>query len=208
MHLSLQLSLYGPQARYTVLDIAQFISQYGYLAVFVGTLIEGETFVVLAGLAASRGYLNAYAVAAVATVGSILSYQTCFQLGRRIGPKIISRIPNSGLAADRVRRLAERYPALLIVGIHFLYGIRTVGLFVIGMSGVAGWKFFALNILGSVLWAAVITTAGYLFGNAVSAILGDFDRYDHYVFGGLFIIAAVIWGVFRLRRRWGRTPSA
>jgi membrane protein DedA with SNARE-associated domain len=189
------------------LDVAQFISQFGYWAVLLGTLIEGETFVVLAGLAASRGYLNAWAVIAVATFGSIVSYQTCFQLGRRVGPKIISGIPNSAIAADRVRRLAERYPALLIVGIHFLYGVRTVGLFVIGMSGVAGWKFFALNILGSVIWATTVTMAGYVFGNAITAVLGDIDRYDHFVFGGLLVLAVMVWGVFRLRRRWSTAPT-
>lgn len=183
------------------MDLAGFISQYGYLAVFVGTLVEGETLVILAGLAAARGYLSLPMVIAVATLGSVLAYQFCFQLGRRAGPSLLARVPNSERAAERVRALAERYPALIIIGIHFLYGIRTVGLFVIGMSGVRGWKFLWLNLAGSFIWATVIGTVGYLFGNAIAAMLSNIDTHDHWVFGGLFAIGVVIWLIARLRRR-------
>jgi membrane protein DedA with SNARE-associated domain len=182
-------------------DLAQFISQYGYLAVFIGTLLEGETLVILAGLAAARGYLSLPMVIAVATLGSVIAYQFCFQLGRRAGPRLLARIPNSEAAAGRVRVLAERYPALIIIGIHFLYGIRTVGLFVIGMSGVRGWKFLWLNLAGSFIWASVVGVIGYLFGNAIAATLRDIDKYDHWVFGSLFALGLLIFIFVRLRRR-------
>lgn len=193
--------LAGQAVNNSQLDFAQLISQYGYLAVFIGTLLEGETLVVLAGLAASRGYLSLPMVILVASIGSIISYQFCFQLGRRTGPKILANIPNSTAAAARVRRLAERYPALIIIGIHFLYGIRTVGLFVIGMSGVHGWKFFWLNMLGSVIWATVIGIAGYLFGNAIAATIGNIKTHDTVLFGSLALIAIAVWILFRLQRR-------
>jgi membrane protein DedA with SNARE-associated domain len=183
------------------LTLADFISQYGYLAVFIGTLVEGETLVVLAGLAAARGYLSLPMVIAVASLGSFISYQFCFQLGRRTGPRILANIPNSAAAAARVRAVAERYPALVIIGIHFLYGVRTVGLFVIGMSGVGGWRFLFLNMIGSVIWATAIAVAGYIFGNALTAVLGDLEGHDKALFVGLFVLAAAIWLVFRLRRR-------
>lgn len=183
------------------MDLASFIATYGYVAVLVGTLVEGETLVVLAGLAAQRGYLSLPAVIAVATLGSIVSYQFCFQMGRRVGPRLLAGIPNSRAGADRVRALAERHPALIIIGIHFLYGIRTVGLFVIGMSGVKGWKFFYLNVIGSIIWASIVAVAGYLFGNIITAALGDFERYDQYVFTGIALAAVIAWLVLRYRRR-------
>ena len=80
-----------------------------------------------------------------------------------------------------------------------------VGLFVIGMSGVRGWKFFWLNIVGSLLWATIVTLAGYLFGNLITAALGDFERYDQYVFTGIAAVAVLTWLVARYRRR---TPDA
>lgn len=184
------------------MDLAHFIGQYGYAALFAGTLIEGETFLVLAGLAASRGYLDLGTVIAVAFVGALLSCQVCFHLGRRIGPRILEGIPNSAGAAARVRRLAERYPALIVIGIHFLYGVRTVGLFVIGMSGVSGWQFFWLNAIGSLMQVSIVATLGYVFGNAIHALLVDLDQYDHWVFGGLALIALLGWVGLRLKHRY------
>lgn len=183
------------------MDLAQLITAYGYLAVFVGTLIEGETVVILAGLAAQRGYLDVFWVIGTAALGSLISYQVLFQIGRRVGPRILSNVPNSAAAAKRVRGLAERYPALVIIGIHFLYGVRVPGLFVIGMSGVGGWRFFWLNALGCLVWSIVVTTAGYLFGNIITAALGDLPDYDLYLFGGLILVAAVVALALRIRRR-------
>jgi membrane protein DedA with SNARE-associated domain len=38
-------------------DFASAVAHYGYIAAFVGPLLEGETFLVLAGVAARRGHL-------------------------------------------------------------------------------------------------------------------------------------------------------
>ena len=40
------------------MDIPGLIDTYGYIAVFVGAFLEGETILALAGLAAYRGYLD------------------------------------------------------------------------------------------------------------------------------------------------------
>ena len=49
--------------------IAALIAGYGYLAVFLGTLFEGETVLLAAGFAAHRGLLAWPLVVAVAFVG-------------------------------------------------------------------------------------------------------------------------------------------
>ena len=38
------------------MDLAALVTQYGYAAVAVGCLLEGETVLLLAGFAAHRGY--------------------------------------------------------------------------------------------------------------------------------------------------------
>ena len=53
------------------LDLPGLIESYGYLAVFVGAFLEGETILALAGLAAYRGYMDFKLVVLVAdTTGS------------------------------------------------------------------------------------------------------------------------------------------
>ena len=43
---------------YMKMNLAQILQDYGYAAVFVGTFLEGETIMVLGGLAAQLGYLS------------------------------------------------------------------------------------------------------------------------------------------------------
>ena len=40
------------------MSLPQLLTDYGYWAVFVGSLLEGETILILAGFAAHRGYLS------------------------------------------------------------------------------------------------------------------------------------------------------
>jgi len=67
------------------IDLPQLLSQYGYLAVFVGALLEGESILLLAGYAANGGYLSFWIVVAIAFFGATLGDQMFFFLGRRYG---------------------------------------------------------------------------------------------------------------------------
>ena len=68
------------------MDLAALISQYGLIAVLAGSLLEGETVLLLAGYAAHRGYLDFTTVVAVAMLGAVIGDQAWFVLGRRQGP--------------------------------------------------------------------------------------------------------------------------
>lgn len=81
------------------MDIAALIQQYGYLAVAVGCLLEGETVLLLAGFAAHRGYLAWPAVLAVAALAGFAGDMIFFLLGRRHGPRMLARWPR--IAAQR-----------------------------------------------------------------------------------------------------------
>lgn len=51
------------------------IEHFGYLAILVGTLLEGETFLILGGFAAHRGYLDLSLVILSAFLGTVLGDQ-------------------------------------------------------------------------------------------------------------------------------------
>ena len=75
------------------MDLPALIQQYGYLAVFFGSVLEGETLLVLAGIAAHRGYLSLQWVVAIAAVGAFIGDQTCFLIGRLLGQRVLARWP-------------------------------------------------------------------------------------------------------------------
>lgn len=183
------------------MSLAALLLNYGYIAVFLGTFLEGETILIMAGFAAHRGYLDLRWVMAVATVGSFLGDQLYFYLGARYGWRILNRFPKLKPRAVRVQALLERYHLPLIPGIRFLYGLRMVGPLVIGMSSVSWTRFFALNLLGAIVWAVLVGGSGYLFGNAMELVLADLRHYEEALLALMAMGGIIIWLSYYWRHR-------
>ena len=124
-------------------SFAPLIAKYGYAATFVGTLLEGETFLVLSGLAAHRGYLGMLQLIAVGAAGAFLTDNFFFAIGRALGPALLKRFPSLAPSAARAHALVERLPNTAVISVRFLYGMRSVGPAVIG-SGTMRWSRFIL----------------------------------------------------------------
>jgi len=180
------------------MTLSQLVADYGYAAVFIGSLLEGETVLLLAGIAVHRELLSFAVVVGVAFLGGTLGDQLLFRLGRRYGTAILERWPVLARRAVPVHFQIRRHENVLIVGVRFMYGLRLVGPFVIGMSEVSASKFALLNILGAAIWAPLVVGAGYLFGETLSWLITDLGHYEAL---GLLLVVAVIALVVLVRRR-------
>ena len=180
------------------MNFPELIAQYGYLALFVGCLLEGETLLILAGFAAHQGYLQLHWVVLIALFGGFLGDQIYFWLGRWRGAWVLSHFPRLIPVFERANALIERYHEVLIVGIRFLYGLRTVGPVAMGMSAVLAWRFVLFNALGAAIWAVLIGGAGYLFGQALELFLDDFKKLEEVLLIAILFGGIVVWGW----RRW------
>ena len=172
------------------MSFTQLVTDYGYLAVFVGCFLEGETILVLAGFAAHQGPLSLPVVLAIAFVAGTLGDQVFFWIGRAWGPSLLVRFPGFDERARRVTELLHRYHAPVIAGIRFMYGLRIVGPIVIGGAGIAPWRFAVFNILGAAIWAPLVGGLGYLFGHTLESLLGDLERFEQ--FGLVAIVIAAV----------------
>jgi len=189
------------------IDFASLAAQYGYPATLFGSVFEGETVLVLAGLFAHRGVLHLPLLIALGAVGGALGDIAYFTLGRRFGDELLKRYPRFAPAAQRVQKWIQEYPKLTIFGIRFLYGLRTVGPAVIGSSSVSWPKFLALNALGALAWSACWVGAGYVLGEAAQRLLGRVMHVEREFFFGALIIALVVTVALRLRRRSVCSPK-
>lgn len=175
------------------------IVQYGYLALLVGTFLEGETILVVAGFAAHQGYLTLGWVIAAAFVGSLSGDQLYFFVGRLKGRPFLERRPAWQARAERAEKLLDRYGTWIVVGFRFIYGIRTVTPFVIGMSGFSRARFFLLNAAGALVWSIVIGWLGFLFGAALKNALDDLKSVEPWIVLGLLACGATVWLIRCLR---------
>jgi membrane protein DedA with SNARE-associated domain len=190
-----------------MLDIPEFIDTYGYLAVFVGSLLEGETILALAGLAAYREYLDFRVVVLVACLAGFLGDQVYFFLGRYRGQQILARFPDFRDRAHRFDALLSRWHAPLIIGIRFMYGFRIVGPVMLGMGRVQAWKFVVYNFIGAAIWAPLIAGIGYEFGDVVERVLGNMKRFEIYVFLALSLIGVIVFVVMHRRPKHPETTA-
>ncbi len=183
------------------MPLEYFIETYGYFAILLGTFLEGETILILGGFVAHQGYLALPWVILAAFLGTFGGDQLYFYLGRIYGPKILTRRPSWKARAEKAQRLLERFQTLLIFLFRFLYGLRSITPFVIGMSSVSKRRFFIINILGAFVWAAGVGSGGYLFGHALEILMGDLKRYETKILIFIVLAAAFFWTWHYYRQR-------
>lgn len=186
------------------------IAQYGAFVVLVGAAIEGETLVILGGFLAHQGVIDVRVVAAAAFVGSFLADQIWFWAGRAFaGGPFIARQRQRPLFATALAEV-EKHPVAFILGFRFVYGLRTVSPMAVGVSRVPAGRFLVLNLIAAVVWALLITSIGWVFGQTAELFLGRLGVIEHKLMLGLAIAAvasAVIWFVARRWRRGSAAPA-
>ncbi len=183
---------------FTNIDWPGLLQTYGYWAILVGTFLEGETIVILAGICVMGGQMSFEGVALSAFIGSSLSDQLTFSLGKYKGSAVLQRFPSLDRKRERVSGLLRRYDTYLILGFRFVYGIRNVTPIILGMSHIPHRRFLLWNLTGAGIWAVSFTAAGYYFGHAVIHIL---EKYGVYTLVAVLAALLVGGGLFFLFRR-------
>jgi membrane protein DedA with SNARE-associated domain len=175
------------------MSLETIIAEHGYWALLLGTALEGETILVVAGYFAHQGYLQLPYVICAAMLGTFVGDQTFFQLGRHSGAAFIARRPHWQPRAARVRRMLGRHRIALVMGFRFMYGIRTVAPFVIGMSGFPRKLFLPLNAISAAVWAIAVGCAGYAFGQALEKLLDEARQFERPIVLGIVGVGVAIW---------------
>ena len=70
--------------------LESLLTTYGYPAIILGTFLEGETLMILAGVAAHLGYLSLDWVIVCGFCGTFFGDQLYFFLGRRHGKSMLA----------------------------------------------------------------------------------------------------------------------
>jgi membrane protein DedA with SNARE-associated domain len=189
-------------------ELLALITRYGYAATFVGTLLEGETCLVLSGVAASRGYLSAPLVVVAGAAGAMVTDNVFFVIGRVFGPALLERFPSLAGSVARAHALVDRFPNTSVIGVRFLYGMRTVGPLVIGAGRMTWPRFALLDFIATSTWSLSWIVIGYVLGEAVHQLLGGIASIWRWSFIGVAIGGAIGALVFYLRRRKAPGTSA
>lgn len=183
--------------------IENVLNNYSYLLYLIilgWTFLEGETVVLITGALASEGryHISVELLALSAFLGSFLGDQMYYYIGRRYGTPLLARWPTLTTKIDWAFKLVREHETLFILSFRFIYGVRNVSPFVIGMSGVSRLKYFILNFIAAMIWAHTFAWGGYLLGRAMEEWLG---KHKLSFLLGFIAVAAVIGLLSWLRQR-------
>ncbi|WP_239325157.1 DedA family protein [Snodgrassella gandavensis] len=178
------------------MNIEQLLNHYGYLAIFIGSILEGETILTLAGFFVHRGYLLFVPSILCATAGGMLGDQVCFLLGRYYGTRLLQHFPKLDPLVEKTNRLLCKHSSIIIIGVRFMYGLRIAGPIAIGMSKVSFPRFLLLNALGALFWAIIIVSFGYLFGQSAQWMFAQFHQYTKLLFAIILLVAVIVLSIY------------
>lgn len=142
------------------MDWASLLQQYGYLAVFIGTIFEGETVLILGAYAVQQHILVFWFLVAVATAGGFISDQVYYQIGSKYGRDFIAKKPTFKQKFDRASVFIDRYPYMTILCMRFAWGLRTVLPLSVGIRHVPLLKFILVDLIACFIWAFIIVSVG------------------------------------------------
>lgn len=178
-----------PIAVYFIVGMLAFLE----CAALLGTVVPGETFVILAGLLASKKIIDVNVLFTVVFLSALLGDLFGFMLGRKLGYTLFEkvskylRIPKSYLKESQ--KFFERYGVKTVVIARFVGFLRAVSPFFAGTTTVSFVEFFIFDLLGALLWSASLCYGSYFLGEGIYVV-------EKYVGRVALIILLVITGGF------------
>lgn len=179
--------------------LIDIIKEWGYLAVFLGSLVEGESVILVACFMAQLGYLSLTKIMIIAFCGTLFADQSLYYVGRYYGPALIQKFHRLHAPANRAFKLLHDWDVWFILSFRFIWGLRTISPVVIGSSGIPPCRYTPLNVLAALVWTLISCIGGYLLSGVIEDIgLHIVKRY----FGYFTLIVVILILGFILFRRW------
>ena len=184
------------------LDLPALLHQYGYLMIFLGTLAEGESLLVLGSYFAHRGYLELGGVMLTAFVGAVCGDQLFFHLGRRHAKGLLERFPKLRDKVNVALRRVEDHQVKVVLSMRFLWGLRIALPVALGLTNMSARRYLLVNLVSAAIWSTVFSLAGYGVSRVLSQVIGNLHHYEWWIAGGLLLIGviAAAWHFGRPRR--------
>lgn len=186
-----------------------FIQKWGYLAVLLASMIEGESVILPAGYFAAQGELSLPKIMLISFLGSLFADQFLFFVGQRWGKRALEKAAQNRPKLDAVVQKSFSFlhqnKRFYILTFRFIYGVRIMSPVVIGAANVSFKEFATLNIIAAALWAFLSCGAGYVFGGFLINYLSSTQRF--FVLGVLGGISA-LWLCFKAYKFFRRNPES
>ncbi len=176
---------------------------YGYVALFIGMLIEGELALLATAFAVHQVPMTIPLIILVATVAIQLTDWFHFWVGRFAAVKFLTKRPGLSRRVKRVSTWINRYPNLFLIIYRYIYGFRTVLPIAIGLSEISIYRFAIFSLISAIIWATSYTLLGYYLGETIIKHIAFVKQYEWYIIIGIILLIILLF-LGRQAYRWHR----
>lgn len=169
--------------------IANIITSLGYLGIaflmFLENLfppIPSELIMPLAGFTVARGQMNLWVVLLAGILGTVLGAVVWYEIGHLFGREKLVHWTNrygkwAGITGEDILKAThwfDRYGYWAVFLCRLVPGVRTLISIPAGINHMKRVPFWILTSLGTTLWTAFLTGAGYALGE-------NYEKVDEYL---------------------------
>lgn len=155
--------------------LVEFISQIGYLGIFIGMFLEStlvpipsEIVMIPAGIASSKGLMNFYLVLIFGISGNVLGAGFSYYLAKLVGRKIILKIGKYFFIKEqtiiKIEKFFQSHGSISVFIGRLLPGFRHFISIPAGIAKMNIKVFYFYTTLGSTIWTSILAVLGFLIG--------------------------------------------
>ena len=187
-----------------------FLTSAGYAALILFGFLEAACIPIsseitfgFAGVLAYQGHLNLALVIILGSLAELAGSYASYAVGRLGGKPLVHRLGRYVLVTqsdvDRAERfLAGRGSWAVLVG-RMLPFVRAFTSIVAGLVRIPAARFGLLSLIGTVIYAAALSSIGYGLGSAWKSVSHGLTLVGYVLFA-LLVVAIVGFVVYRLRQ--------
>ena len=134
----------------------------------VTPFLPGDSLLFVVGTVAAAGAIDVHVAVVLLTLAAVVGNSVNYAVGRWLGARVFQSEDSwffKKAYLERTHRYFERFGGRTIIITRFVPIVRTYAPFVAGIGAMNYARFLMFNVIGAVLWVALLVYAGYLFGS-------------------------------------------
>jgi len=170
--------------------IISTITEWGYFGIFLLMVAENvfppipsELIMPFAGFVAANGDLNPIGVLVAGVLGSLVGTFVWYIAARLLGIERFRLLCNrfgrfATISEDDIDKAVhwfDRYGQWAVLFGRLVPAVRTLISVPAGLAAMPVWKFLAVTAIGTTIWTAILTGAGYLLHEQYDLVEGWVD---------------------------------
>ncbi len=173
------------------------VARLGYIGVLLGTFLEGETTILVAGIFAKFGFLKLNQVMCCSFIGTFMGDCVFFFLGKYFGRSVIERYEFLRCRAVLSNKIIHQNRHFILFVMRFLAGFRSIILLLLGCADVKTSRFLLIDVTSSLIWSVCVSIIGYSFANVVYIFVRDVKGYEKILIPVVIVPAIVLILLYR-----------